>query len=315
MPVVYKDYKLKPYYAEIYRNHYWVPIIEKAIAKAMGSYTHLEDKHPVNGLRMISGVPVFNVNFGNDCDEIGKCGITKTADIPAVDKFSFGGVMYNHIAASVYIDIQQHLIDNQFPITATTRNTLVKNNLSGLAVSTTYTVLSATTLLDMKKISSFGVSPQVFPNGGDATSKGQVFVIRDSKGTNTYSGALINPLNPGSAYWTDAPAYAGMAEQISNYQQYIAGNDQEIEGDKGIFLMTSSEFFNAFQSYQVAHDQRKHSYQSTWFDVENDTGVEKEFFVTVPAQADLLYYLTEDDNFELTVKEYGNIYFQVESYF
>ena len=47
--------------------------------------------------------------------------------------------------------------------------------------------------------------------------------------------------------------------------------------------MTSTEFFNAFQSYQVAHDQRRHNYKTTWFDVERDTGVEKSFYVEAPA--------------------------------
>ena len=43
VPIVVKDYQWKPYYSEIYRSNYWVPIFEKAIAKVMGSYSHLED--------------------------------------------------------------------------------------------------------------------------------------------------------------------------------------------------------------------------------------------------------------------------------
>lgn len=39
----------------------------------MGSYTHLHNRSPMNGLRMMTGVPVFNVNFGNDCVPVGTC--------------------------------------------------------------------------------------------------------------------------------------------------------------------------------------------------------------------------------------------------
>ena len=50
--------------------------------------------------------------------------------------------------------------------------------------------------------------------------------------------------------------------------------------------MTSGEFFNVFQSVQIAHDYRRFNYKRAWYDVEKDTGVEKEFFVTVPPKAD-----------------------------
>ena len=79
--------------------------------------------------------------------------------------------------------------------------------------------------------------------------------------------------------------------------------------------MTSSEFFNAFQSYQVAHDQRRQLYKTTWFDVDNDKGDEKSFYTEAPAEADMLHYLVEnEETFEME-KEYGHIYFSVESYF
>lgn len=81
-------------------------------------------------------------------------------------------------------------------------------------------------------------------------------MLRDTSGSNTYNGLLKNPLDPASEYWFDDPAYPGMVNQINNYEQYIKGNPNEVEGDKGIFIMTSSEFFNAFQSYQVAHDNK-----------------------------------------------------------
>jgi hypothetical protein len=49
-----------------------------------------------------------------------------------------------------------------------------------------------------------------------------------------------------------------------------------------VFALTSNEFFNAFQSIQIAHDRSDYTYKSTWFDVENDFGEEKDFYVTIP---------------------------------
>lgn len=80
---------------------------------------------------------------------------------------------YNHIAASVFEDINQALIVDNFPITATTRNTDTDNDLSGLPTSKTFTVLSALTLLDYKNQGSFGTYNKLWsPDGGDATTKG-----------------------------------------------------------------------------------------------------------------------------------------------
>ena len=64
----------------------------------------------------------------------------------------------------------------------------------------------------------------------------------------------------------------------------------------------------------MAHDQRRYLYKTTWFDVEKDDGQEKSFYVEVPDQADLLHY-TSFDNFGDSVKEYGHIYFSVETYY
>ena len=59
----------------------------------------------------------------------------------------------------------------------------------------------------------------------------------------------MNPRDPLSEYWTTSPVYPEVIEQINNYKTLIIGNENEIEGDTGVFIMTSSEFFNAFQSY------------------------------------------------------------------
>ena len=81
--------------------NYWVAIIEKAIAKVMGNYSHLDNRNPINGLRMITGVPVFNVNFGNDCVPVGICTDSEDNRVKP-DQFEFNGVKYNHIAASIF---------------------------------------------------------------------------------------------------------------------------------------------------------------------------------------------------------------------
>jgi hypothetical protein len=44
-------------------------VLEKAMAKVMGNYNHLNSgHHPINGLRMLTGAPVFNINFGDNAD-------------------------------------------------------------------------------------------------------------------------------------------------------------------------------------------------------------------------------------------------------
>jgi hypothetical protein len=101
VPVVYRNYRKHPYFADIYRSHTWTPILEKAMAKVMGSYDQLMDidNHPINGLKMLTGVPVFNINFGNDA------GVDKST-------FAWNNKPYNHIAASINSEIFEALIDN-----------------------------------------------------------------------------------------------------------------------------------------------------------------------------------------------------------
>lgn len=55
----YDIYQANLKYAPIYRDHFWVPILEKAYAKLMGNYLHLENQHPANALSALTGAPVF----------------------------------------------------------------------------------------------------------------------------------------------------------------------------------------------------------------------------------------------------------------
>lgn len=79
--------------------------------------------------------------------------------------------------------------------------------MSGLLESKTFTVLSAVTLLNDREMNSLVYEKLFKLDGGDATTKGQIIVLRDSSGSNTYSGALKNPRDPGSEFWTTDPVY------------------------------------------------------------------------------------------------------------
>lgn len=123
-------------------------------------------------------------------------------------------------------------------------------------------------------------------------------------------------MNPASDYWFKSPSYPDMIKQVLNGEQNFIGNKNEIEGDKGVFMMTAKEFFNAFQSIQIAHDHKQRSYIRSWYDVDGDTGLEKSFWVTIPATKDQNYYMKDDpDDYENQLKEYGHIYFTVETYY
>lgn len=43
----------------------WAPILEKAWAKAKGSYGQIEAGFVINGLRALTGAPVFNYKVSN----------------------------------------------------------------------------------------------------------------------------------------------------------------------------------------------------------------------------------------------------------
>lgn len=53
---------------------------------------------------MITGVPVFKVNFGNDCVPKGSCTLNDDNKVKP-NTFTFNGNSYNHIAASIYEDL------------------------------------------------------------------------------------------------------------------------------------------------------------------------------------------------------------------
>lgn len=55
----YDIYQANLKFAPIYRDHFWVPLLEKAYAKLMGNYLHLENQNPANALRALTGAPVF----------------------------------------------------------------------------------------------------------------------------------------------------------------------------------------------------------------------------------------------------------------
>ena len=46
-------------FADIYRDHMWVPMIEKTLAKIIGNYRFMSTLDPANYIRAISGAPVF----------------------------------------------------------------------------------------------------------------------------------------------------------------------------------------------------------------------------------------------------------------
>ena len=46
-------------FAPIYRDHIWVPILEKAWAKVMGHYSNINSWSSVNAIRVLTGAPVF----------------------------------------------------------------------------------------------------------------------------------------------------------------------------------------------------------------------------------------------------------------
>lgn len=57
----YDAYHLHLKYATIYRDHIWVPLLEKAWAKLLGSYSAVPGRHAVTALHALTGAPVFNI--------------------------------------------------------------------------------------------------------------------------------------------------------------------------------------------------------------------------------------------------------------
>ena len=79
-----------------------------------------------------------------------------------------------------------------------------------------------------------------------ATNTIELILVRDPSGLNTYAGTYKHPLsNP--TVWTSA-----LLAEVS-YLSYIRGDPNEVRVDDSLFFISSDEFLEAFETYQVAH--------------------------------------------------------------
>ena len=85
--------------------------------------------------------------------------------------------------------------------------------------------------------------------------------------------------------WTDV--------NVRKIQKRLIIDPLTSQDEFGIFFMDENSFHDCFQQYQIAHVRDKEGFVETWYDFENDNGIEKSYQIKVSASDSDIYISSE----------------------